>query len=253
MNYGLYLAASGAKAQMDRMDVISNNLANARTTGFKRDLVNMQARRNAALEDPRMAAYRMPVLRDQGGGVLAMGAGIDMTQGTFESSSNATDVALNGKGFFTVKGENDERLLTRDGRFVIDPNGRLVTAAGSRPVLDSSGEEITLTSGLPVAVGADGQISQGDGETGVKLGLVDVADTRQLEKLGGNVMRARGEVTEVSAATQVMQYKLEASGVDEMVEIVNMMQGQRAFEANARMMTFQDQTMGQLATVGRVA
>jgi flagellar basal-body rod protein FlgF len=253
MNYGLYLSASGARAQMDRLAVISNNLANARTTGFKRDLVNMQARQNAAIEDPRLAMYRLPVLKNQGGGVLATGGGIDLTQGTFESSANDTDVALNGKGFFTVGGDNGERLLTRDGRFLLNQDGRLVTAGGNRPVLDDAGQPITLTPGLPVVVAADGQVSQGDGQTGAKLGLVDVADSRQLVKLGGNVMRAPGDVTQVTADTQVMQYKLEASGVDELAEIVNMMEGQRAFEANARMMSFQDQSMGQLATVGRVA
>jgi flagellar basal-body rod protein FlgF len=253
MNYGLYLSASGAKAQMDRLDVIANNLANVRTTGFKRDLVNMQARRNAGLEDPRMAMYSLPVLKDQGGGMLATGGGIDVTQGVFEDSSNATDLALNGRGFFTVAGDNGERLLTRDGRFLVDAGGHLVTAVGNRAVLDSSGEAITVAPGLPVAVDADGQVSQGDGQTGAKLGLVDVADSRQLVKLGGNVMRARGEVTQVPADTKVMPYKLESSGVDEMAELVNLMEGQRAFEANARMMTFQDQAMGQLATVGRVA
>jgi flagellar basal-body rod protein FlgF len=253
MNYGLYLSASGAKAQMDRLDVIANNLANVRTTGFKRDLVNMQARRNAALEDPRMAMYSLPVLRDQGGGVLALGGGVNLTQGVFEDSSNSTDLALSGKGFFTVGGDNGERLLTRDGRFLVDVAGHLVTVVGNRPVLDSSGEAITVTAGLPVAVGTDGQVSQGEGGTGVKLGLVDVADSRHLVKLGGNVMRALGDVTEVPVDTQVMQFKLEGSGVDEMAELINMMEGQRAFEANARMMTFQDQAMGQLATVGRVA
>jgi flagellar basal-body rod protein FlgF len=253
MNYGLYLSASGARAQMQRLDVIANNLANTHTTGFKRDLINMLARRNAALEDPRMAAYRVPALQNQGGGVLPIGGGMDLTPGSLENSSNPTDVALDGKGFFTVAGDNGEKLLTRDGRFLLDREGRLVTAVGNRAVLDSTGQPITLTAGLPISIASDGQISQGGGESGVKLGLVNVADSRQLIKLGGNVMRAQGEVTEVPADTQVRQYKLESSGVEEMAELINLMEGQRAFEANARMMTYQDQTMGQLATVGRVA
>ncbi len=252
MDYGLYLSAAGAKAQMGRLSVISNNLANARTTGFKRDLAIMQARRNAAHSSARLAMYCTPTLRNQGGGVNAGGGGIDLTQGALENTANATDVALSGKGFFTVMGDQGERLLTRDGRFLLDQDGKLVTAVGNRPVLDSEGVPITLTAGLPVVIGTDGQISQGDAETGIKLGVVDVADTRELLKIGGNVIRALGQVTEAPADTQVMQKKLESSSVDEMAEIVNMMDGQRAFEANARMLSFQDQTLGQLATVGRV-
>jgi len=256
MNYGLYLSAMGARAQMNRQAVISNNLANSATTGFKRDLMVMQSRLNAAYEDPKMFPYRLPVVKDQGGGVLPMGDGIDLSQSELENSSNATDVALNGKGFFTVAGDNGEKLLTRNGRFLIDQTGKLVTAGGNRAVLDSTGQPITLNPSLPLVIGNDGMISQGAGggqETGVKLGLADVADSRQLTKLGGNVMRAPGDLAQVPAETQVMQYKLEASGVEPMVEIINMMEGQRAFEANTRMMSYQDTTLSQLNTVGRVA
>ena len=253
MNYGLYLSAMGARAQMNRQAVISNNLANSATTGFKRDLMVMQSRLNAAYEDPKMFPYRLPVVKDQGGGVLPMGDGIDLTQSELENTSNATDVAINGKGFFTVAGDNGEKLLTRNGRFLIDQTGKLFTAGGNRAVLDTSGQPITLNPSLPPVIGNDGTISQGGAETGVKLGLADVADSKQLIKLGANVMRASGDVAQVPAETQVMQYKLEASGVEPMVEIINMMEGQRAFEANTRMMTYQDTTLSQLNTVGRVA
>jgi len=253
MNYGLYLSAMGARTQMERQAVISNNLANSNTTGFKRDLMAMQSRLNAAYEDPKMFPYRLPVVKDQGGGVLPVGDGIDLSQSELENSANPTDLALNGKGFFTVAGDNGEKLLTRDGHFLIDQSGKLVTASGNRAVLDNTGQPITLNPGLPVVFGIDGMISQGGAETGVKLGLADVADSRQLIKRGGNVMRAQGDLAQVPAETQVMQYKLETSGVEPMVEIVNMMEGQRAFEANTRMMSYQDTTLSQLNTVGRVA
>ncbi len=84
MNYGLYISAAGLQAQELRQQVTSNNLANAGTHGFKRDLAIMQARANAVDEDPRMAAYRIPVLQDQGGGVFALGNGIDLSQATLE-------------------------------------------------------------------------------------------------------------------------------------------------------------------------
>ena len=255
MNLGLYISAAGMKAQQLQQAVISNNLANAKTVGFKRDLVLMQSRLNAGEEDPRMFPYRVPELRNQGGGVVAVGNGVDLTQGNLDDSSSPTDVALNGAGFFTVAGENGQKLLTRDGRFIMTGDGNLVTATGKLAVLDAGGQPIVLNAKLPVDIGTDGRISQGSAVTAVKLGLTDVSDPREIVKLGGNVMSVvHGEsLTPASSETRVLQYKLEASGVEPMVEIINMLEGQRAFDANARMISYQDTMMSQLSAVGRVA
>jgi flagellar basal-body rod protein FlgF len=255
MNIGLYISAAGMKAEQLRQTVVSNNLANARTEGFKRDLVLMQSRLNAGEEDPRMYPYRVPELAKQGGGVVAMGNGVDMTQGDFEDSSSPLDLALNGPGFFTVAGENGQKLLTRAGRFMFTGDGGLVTVVGRHAVLDDVGQPIMLNAKLPVDVGTDGSVSQGTAGTPVKLGLADVTDPRQIVKLGGNVMTvANAEaLAPASADTRVLQYRLESSGVDPMVEMINMMEGQRAFEANARMISYQDATLSQLNQVGRVA
>jgi flagellar basal-body rod protein FlgF len=252
---GLYISAAGMKAQQLQQTVIANNLANARTEGFKRDLVLMQSRLNAGEEDPRMYPYRVPELAKQGGGVQAMGNGVDLTQANFEDSANQTDLALDGPGFFTVAGENGQKLLTRSGRFVLAQDGTLVTAVGRHAVLDAAGQPIVLNTKLPVEVGTDGQISQGASAAPVKLGLADVTDPRQVVKLGGNVMTVANPeaLTEAPPDTRVLQNRLEASGVDPMSEIVNMMEGQRAFEANARMISYQDSTLSQLNQVGRVA
>jgi flagellar basal body rod protein FlgG len=253
MNYGLYLSAMGAQAQMERQAVVTNNLANAQTTGFKRDLVAMRTRLNAAYEDPAMAPYRLPVIKDQGGGVFTINGGIDLSQGTLKDSGNPLDLALNGRGFFTIQGENDATLLTRDGHFELDQEGRLLSSG--RPVLDKGGNPITLGLNGNVTIGKNGNIAQGGADTGVSLGIVNVPDPRQLIKLGGNKLRAAEgvSVTQAPADTQVLQYKLEESGVNEMTEIVNMIEGQRAFEANAKMISYQDQTMSLLNSVGRIA
>lgn len=255
MNLGLYISAAGMKAQQTQQAVIANNLANSNTAGFKRDLVLMQSRLNAGQEDPRMFPYRVPELQNQGGGVLAVGNGVDLTQGNFEDSSNQTDVALNGPGFFTVAGENGQKLLTRNGRFQMTQDGNLVTAVGQHAVLDADGQPIVLNPKLAVDIGVDGQISQGDNALPVKLGLVDVTNPLRLVKLGGNVMTVDQPEALVQATpdTRVLQFHLEASGVDPMAELVNMMEGQRAFDANARMISYQDQTLSQLNTIGRVA
>ena len=258
MNYGLYLSAAGLKAQESRINVITNNLANSATHGFKRDLAIMRSRANATREDPRMYAYRVPVLEDQGGGVSIVGNGIDLTQGTFDKTANQTDVALDGHGFFTVAGDKGEKLLTRDGSFLIRNDGTLVTSAGGRTVLDSSGQPIKLNPILPVTIDGNGEISQSDagGNAGqVKLGVVDVTDPRRLIKLGGNVMTVDkpDALKDAGPDTRVLQYQLENSGVDPLTETVAMWQGQRAFEANTRMISYTDQTMAQVNQVGRIA
>jgi len=256
MDYGLYVSAAGMKAQLARQDVVANNLANAQTTGFKRDLTLMQSRANAVNEDPTMFQYRAPVLEDMGGGMYASGAGIDLSQSLLESTGNQTDLALDGKGFFTVQGDNGQKLLTRDGRFLLDNQGNLVTATGGRKVLDANGQPITLNPDLPVVVGSDGMVTQDDaGGSGVQLGLANVSDSRKLVKLGGNVMAASNsdDLANAPSETKVLQGHLEASGTDPVVELVNMMEGQRAFDANAKMISYQDTTLSQVNTIGRVA
>jgi flagellar basal body rod protein FlgG len=254
MNYGLYLSAAGMQAQQARQTVISNNLANAQTTGFKRDLAVMRSRLNAGYEDATMFPYRAPVTRDQGGGVFAVNGGIDLSQSALKDSSSATDVALDGRGFFMVAGENGQKLLTRDGNFLLNNEGTLVTVADGREVLSADGQPIKLNPDLPVKIDGKGRISQGN-VTAAQLGLTNVADSRRLRKIGGNLLTVDSPdaLSDLPADTRVCQSKLETSGVEPVVEMVNMMEGQRAFEANARMISFQDTTLSQLNTIGRVA
>jgi flagellar basal-body rod protein FlgG len=256
MNYGLYLSAAGLRAQDVKQSVIANNLANANTTGFKRDLVLMQTRANAVVEDPRMAGYRVPVVCNQGGGVNPVGGGIDLSQGLFKATQSNTDLALDGKGFFTVRGADNQKLLTRDGSFIINNDGNLATASGGHLVLDESGQPIALTPGLPIHVSSKGEVMQSDSlSSGVKLGIVDVTDAKQLIKQGGNLMTVRDSVSlaPIPAETVVLQGHLEESGVDPTVEMVNMLAGMRVFEANAKMISYADTSMAQLNNVGRVA
>jgi flagellar basal body rod protein FlgG len=216
----------------------------------------MQSRLQASQEDSRMMPYAVPTLRNQGGGVNMAGVGVDLTQGTLEETKNQTDLALDGRGFFEVQGEKQgEKNLTRDGRFLLNQDGTLVTASGGRPVLGADGQPIVLNPGLPVAVMSDGTISQGDGGSGVQLGLADVSDPKDLVKLGQNMMTVEKpeSLTQVSGSTQVRQFHLEQSGVDPIVEMVSMMEGQRAFEANAKMISYQDTTLSELNTIGKIA
>jgi flagellar basal-body rod protein FlgF len=255
MLYGLYVSASGMQAQEQRQDVITNNLANANTNGFKRDLAVVQSRANPAYEDPTLAQYRLGILANQGGGVLLKNGGVDLTQANLQQTGITTDFALQGRGFFVVQGATaGQTALTRDGQFVINNQGTLVTAGSGRPVLSSDGQPITLDPAKPLTVDASGKISQGGG-AGAQLKLVDVNDARQLVKLGGNLMTVNDDKTlkDVSPETTIRQGSVELSGVDPIVEMVNMMEGQRAFDANAKLITMQDQTLQQANGIGKVA
>lgn len=253
MLYGLYLSTMGLKTQESRLDIIANNLANTQTTGFKRDLAIMRTRANASLEDPAMAPYHTPIYGDQGGGTWITSA-IDLSQGSLRVTGNATDLALVGPGFFTVQGNKPgEKLLTRDGQLALNNDGTLVTTNGGRPVLSSTGEPIRLNPTLPLQVQSDGSIRQGD--TSVPLGVVNVTDPRRLIKVGGNLLTVDqpDALTDRNPATLVRQGQLESSGADPIIEMVNMTAGQRAFDANARLLSYQDNALSELNTIGRVA
>jgi len=255
MLYGLYLSAAGMQAQEYRQNVTANNLANAQTTGFKRDLAMVQSRLEATHEDPGMLQYRVPVLSQQGGGVLAMPTMMDMSQGMLLATHSPTDVALKGSGFFTLQGDKTgEPFLTRDGHFAIDSEGTLVASATSRAVLGADGNPIKLANpSLPISIDDRGQLQQA-GATVATLGLTDVKDPDALKKIGGNLFSVDAEaMTPADPATQVKQQFLESSGVDPVVEMTNMMQNQRAYEANAKMITYQDTTLQLINTVGRIA
>ena len=202
-----------------------------------------------------MAGYAIASLRKQSGGVSLISGGVDLSQAPLKATANETDVALDGRGFFEVKGDKaGEKLLTRDGRFLIDHDGGLVSASSGRAVLGSDGQPIVLNPNLPVQIETDGTISQGE-NGGVKLGMTDVSSATDLVKLGENLMKASSPAAlkDVPASTQVRQYHVELSGVDPIVEMVNMMENQRAFEANAKMISYQDTTLSELNTIGKVA
>jgi flagellar basal body rod protein FlgG len=260
MLYGLYLSASGLQAQELRQNVITNNLANANTAGFKRDLATIQARANPAYEDPTMAQYRNSLLAKQGGGVTVHGGGVDLTQASLVRTGNPTDVALEGRGFFVLKGENENQTaLTRDGRFLIDNQGTLVSATSGRPVLSADGQPITLDPSLQTTINSSGEVSQAAPNVApavvAQLKLADVSDPRHVVKLGQNLMTVDDPkaLQDVNPGTTVRSGYIEQSGVDPVIEMVNMMEGQRIFDANAKMISLQDQTLQQLNTIGRIA
>ncbi len=252
MIYGLYLSATGVLANSHRQDVIANNLANAETAGFKRDLALFQERRTAAQElglNPRRHSNVM--LEGLGGGLGSWPTWTDQSAGDLESTGNPLDVAIRGRGYLAVR-RDGQVMLTRDGRMMVDSEGRLTLASGAGEVLDVNRQPIVLGKGQ-ASVGEDGTITQ-DGKAVAKLGLFDVADPGRLRKRGEGLMSdPQGERGLRESSAMVAGGHVERSNADPATELVAMMDAQRQLEANANMLRYQDQTLARLVNdVGKI-
>jgi flagellar basal-body rod protein FlgF len=253
MIYGLYLSATGVITSTYRQDVIANNLANSETTGFKRDLATFYQRPTAAQENPGLAGSSSSLLDRIGGGTYASPTMVDSSQGVIEPTNNPLDAAISGSGYFTVAGTDGKPRLTRDGRFRMGPDGNLtLNTDQANPVLDSKGKAIVLDPAQAVQIRQDGQIIQA-GQTAATLGYVDVADPAKLAKAGGSLLNYADPAGLTPGQGKIIPGSIEQSNVDPATELTELMDTQRQLEANANMIHYQDETLGELVnTVGKV-
>ena len=258
MNYGMYLSATGIRASSYRQDVLANNVANSETVGFKRNHAAFHERLNAAMErgEP-LSQDRM--FDPMTGGLLASPTQVDFSQGTLDQTGNPLDLAIQGQGFFAVRGGN-ETSLTRAGRFMIDSEGFLITATDSaEKVLDPKGRPVSLAGyrASELSMGADGTIYDANSRAVIsRVGLFDVADRSQLVKNGGNAFTSANlEASLVPAADAKLRAGyVEGSNVDPTHELTQLMEAQRELEANANMIRYQDQAMSKLVNeVGKIS
>jgi flagellar basal-body rod protein FlgF len=227
MERGLYIAASGMLSEMQRQDLIANDLANASTPGYKADRTAQHSFAEMLLAN-----------RETGAPIGALGSGVSITRQVTDLSPQALretgeplDFAITGDGFFGVQTADGMRF-TRNGRFMADGNGRLT---------DQMGNLVVGRDGNPVAVGADGTVDA------ARLGVFDVQDARKAGE--GLFTGAAGG----PAAGQARSGALEGSGVDAARTMVDMIASLRAFEAGQRVITTIDSTLQKAANdVGRV-
>lgn len=251
MLYGLYVSASGVLSSSHRQDVLANNLANAETAGFKRDLSLFRHRLTEAQERRLPTSYSDPLWEKIGGGMLLSPTHTDHTQGAMEDTGNALDLAIEGEGFFTVR-DGNETLLTRDGRLMVDRTGRLVTTTG-KPVLGRNGSTIALDPTMPAQVTKEGAVVQA-GEMMGQINVVAVADKGQLTKRGQSLFSHPSVSTLKSADSPIRSGVVEGSNVNPTTELVQLMETQRQLEANANMIRYQDQALAKLVNeVGKIA
>ncbi len=228
--YGFQDAARASVVQQHHLDIIANNLANAATAGFKADRL--------VFND--LMSREMRTVHGQG---------------SLRHTDNPLDLAINGDGFFLVKTKDGNRL-TRDGSFKMLANGTLVTSDGNQ-VLDSSGQGITLNpNGDRPHVDDQGGVYQGVEQVGI-VGVVQVADKKQLRKEGMNLFSGEdGNLPATSPAQDfsLTQGSLEMSNVDVVTEMVGMINAHRNFESYQKaLQAMQDMDNKTVNQVGRVA
>ena len=227
MERGLYIAASGMLSEMQRQDLIANDLANASTPGYKADRTAQHSFDEMLLANQRTGA---PV------GALGSGVSIarqvtDLSPQALRETGEPLDFAITGDGFFGVQ-SGDGLRFTRNGRFMADGNGRLT---------DQMGNLVVGRNGEPVSVNADGTVDPG------QLGVFNVQNARKAGE--GLFTGAAGGPAE----GQVRSGALESSGVDAARTMVDMIASLRAFEAGQRVITTIDSTLQKAANdVGRV-
>lgn len=256
MIQGLWFSATGVMTNSHQVDVIANNLANAETSGFKRQLATFRQRRAEAQEQPTADNAGDRVFDGIGGGQLISPSAFDVSQGSLEETGRNFDCAVNGSGYFMVQDGTGQPRFTRAGNFVVDRDGGLVMSQDQKVrVLDDAGQPIRFGKDVPtgeVQVGRDGAMRIGEQALG-KLGLYNVADESKLRPVGGNLLKAPASMAATAATGEVESGYLEHSNVDPAVELTKLMEAQRMLEANANLIRTQDQTLGRVVNdVGKV-
>ena len=255
MNPALWIAKTGLDAQQTRMGVISNNLANVNTTGFKRDKASFEDLLYQTIRQPGGATSeqtQLPTGLQLGTGVRVAATAKQFAQGNLNQTGNALDVAINGRGFFEVLMPDGSTAYTRDGSFQIDSQGQMVTNEGY-PIQPG----LQLPEGAQsVTIGADGTVSvQVAGQAAsVQVGqltLSDFVNPAGLESKGENlyVETAASGPAQSGAPGQggvgtLVQGSLESSNVNVVEELVSMIETQRAYETNAKAISTTDSMLG---------
>jgi flagellar basal-body rod protein FlgG len=256
----LYTAATGMEAQQLRMDVISNNLANTSTTGFKKvraefeDLLS-ETLRGAEAPDPRGGSNPTPL--QCGLGVRTGSTTRSYAQGDLTNTGNPLDLAVQGDGFFRIQRPNGEYGYSRAGNFRADANGRVVTGNGM--TLDP---EITLPAQTSqVTIQADGTVfatvagSSTPQEVG-QISLYSFPNPGGLEAIGGNLLvqtPASGEPTNSKPGEggtgSLAQGYLEGANVKAVEEMIDMIATQRAYELNSNVIKTADQMLQRVTNI----
>jgi flagellar basal-body rod protein FlgG len=250
----LWVAKTGLDAQQTRMAVISNNIANVNTTGFKadrpifQDLMYQNIRQSGGQTSQNT---QLPTGLQLGTGVRPVATEKIHTQGNILQTGNSLDLAINGRGFFQILMPNGDTNYTRDGTFQLDSTGQIVTAGG----IALTPNVTVPQDALSITIGKDGTVSvtQPGSSAANQIGQIQTADfinPAGLEPIGDNLFRET-----VASGTPIIgspsenefgaltQGSLETSNVNIVEEMVNMIETQRAYEVSSKAISTTDQML----------
>jgi flagellar basal-body rod protein FlgG len=250
----LWIAKTGLDAQQTQMSVISNNLANVNTTGYKRDravfndLIYQNLRQVGAQSSENT---ELPSGLMVGTGVRVVATQKEHSQGNIVQTSNMLDMAIQGKGYFQVLHPDGNIVYTRDGTFSLTADGNIVTPNGYelQPAIT------VPTNATSVTIGSDGVISvlQSGNNAPTQIGQVELAyfvNPQGLEPMGDNLYRESNASGGVNTAVPgsdstgtLIQGALESSNVNVVEELVNMIETQRAYEMNSKAISTTDEML----------
>ncbi len=248
----LWTASTGMSSQQMNMDVISHNLANSNTTGFKQSRANFEDLMYQTIVPPGANAGEdniLPVGVQVGMGAKTASVQKNFVQGNFVETGNKLDLAIEGNGFFTVL-RNGEEVYTRAGSFKLDQDGFICDAEGNRlqPEINVPVEATGInvdSGGTVTAMSQNGEILAVDNIT-----LSHFANPAGLSSIGRNYFvstEASGDAVEgdpgMDGLGSLLQGFLENSNVNVVEEMVNMIVGQRAYEANSKVIKVSDEML----------
>jgi flagellar basal-body rod protein FlgG len=254
MMQALWVSKTGLSAQNTRLSTIANNLANAATVGFKRDDAQFEDLLYQIRAQPGASSSQntqLPSGIQLGTGVRVVGTTKQFTEGSLQITQKPLDIAINGRGFFQIQMPDGTTAYTRNGEFQVNSDGEMVTAGGMRlePTisLPQNAQNITISKDGIVEASIAGQAAP------QQLGQIQLADfvnPTGLQAIGTNLFvetAASGSPQQGSPSNtgfgSVEQGSLEASNVDVVEEMVNMITTQRAYEMNSKVIATSDQML----------
>ena len=232
---GLYRSASGMLPQIKKQEAVANNIANAGTAGFKKDVMFSR--------ELSRAERQVTSKHNDWQTTLDSRIRIDHSLGAFDKTDNPLDLAIEGDGFFTLEAADGTTALTRSGAFVVDSSGFLSMSGGFRLIGDGGPIQV---GGGKLSVGQNGEVEV-NGQSAGRVALKSVADVESLERLGGSLFGVpEGEELIDPIQATIRQGYRETSNVDVIQQMVDMMVAFRTYESNARALQTQDASLNHL-------
>lgn len=267
----LWTAATGMIAQQTNLDTIANNLANVNTQGYKTQVNEFKTLLYQTLQTETTSANgeQKPISAQVGLGTRNSAISTIFKQGSMIASESDTAFALDGKGFFGVRGEDGNTYYTRNGNFLftLASNGNMLATTDGNPVLSTTGQPIILNNNYvlsKITVTSDGQLCYPDAKNnpqpiGINIGVFQFNNPNGLERRADSLYAqtaASGQpINEATnnnvTKTKVLQNYLEGSNVQVADEMVNMIVAQRAYELNSKAITASDEMLQQANNLRR--